>query len=92
MLSFFAIVAIAAFPGRAPSIAFDARGALHVVYVDDASGRVFHRVAGSTTATPVSLPDVKVDARGENGPVLLGELVGEFLVVGRKLLIVRIEA
>jgi len=59
--------ALLSFSGRAPSIAFDSHGRLHVIYVDDASRRVMHRVDDAVTA----VSEGKADARGEIGPVLV---------------------
>lgn len=59
--------AVLSFSGRAPSIAFDGHGRLHVVYVDPESRRVMHRVGEDVTA----LSPGPADARGEIGPVLV---------------------
>jgi hypothetical protein len=54
--------------GHAPSMAFDALGALHVAYVDERG--VVYRAASSAESSVVSPPGAKPDAHGEVGPVL----------------------
>ena len=53
--------------GHAPSMAFDASGALHVAYVDE-RGVVYRASSGKSTV--VSPAGAKPDAHGEVGPVI----------------------
>jgi len=62
------------FPGRDISMAWDARGVLHAVYVDDGAGgaRVVYRRLDRADREPVAVspPGVTTNAGGETPPVL----------------------
>jgi hypothetical protein len=61
------------FPGRDISMAWDARGVLHAVYVDESAGEahvVYRRLAPGREPVAVSPPGVTTTAGGETPPVL----------------------